>query len=213
MKQEIFSAVLLITSQQALLTDGAEFLRMPQPTHITYALLTKDYTIPAEKQLASNTNCREMKPYDNINKNIPKEEIKAQLRSALSAWERVANVVFIETKDPKLANIIVGAEGKSVGSYSWSLSGIAYANIAVKNHKIEQSYVCLNGQSKWKIGFDGNLSAYDLRHTFMHETGHALGLDHPELDKGKIMSYRYDEAVKEPQDTDIEAIQKLYGKP
>jgi hypothetical protein len=214
MKQELFSAVLIISSQQALLTDGVAFLRMEHPTHISYALLTNDYTIPADKQLASNTNCKYMQSFNKISKDIQPSDIKIQLRAALSSWERVANIVFIETKDINAANIIIGAEAHATGSYSWSLSpGIAFTNIAVKNHKIEQSYVCLNGNKKWKVGFDGNFSTYDLRHTFMHETGHAIGLDHPELEKSQIMSYRYDEAVKEPQTSDIEAIQKLYGKP
>ena len=78
--------------------------------------------------------------------------------------------------------------------------------------EIEQSYVCLNPSMRWKTGFDGDLEVYDLRHTFMHEIGHAIGLDHPGS-SGAVMAYRYDEGVRELQPSDIAAVQRLYGPP
>ena len=72
--------------------------------------------------------------------------------------------------------------------------------------------ICLNPQRSWKIGFDGNLDVYDLRYTFMHEIGHAVGLDHPGR-SGSIMGYRYDERVHKLQPSDIAAAQSLYGPP
>jgi hypothetical protein len=75
---------------------------------------------------------------------------------------------------------------------------------------IEQAYVCLSPRSRWKIGFDGNLDIYDLRYTFTHEIGHAIGLDHPGK-SGSLMAYRYDERVHKLTPTDISAVQKLYG--
>jgi len=70
----------------------------------------------------------------------------------------------------------------------------------------------LNPKEPWKIGFDGNLGVYDLRYTFMHEIGHAIGLDHPGS-SGAIMGFRYDEQVRELQPSDIAAAQLLYGPP
>jgi hypothetical protein len=75
---------------------------------------------------------------------------------------------------------------------------------------IDQAYVCLNPKSRWKIGFDGNLDVYDLRHTFTHEVGHAIGLDHPDS-TGAVMAFRYDERVRDLQPSDIAGVQRLYG--
>lgn len=75
---------------------------------------------------------------------------------------------------------------------------------------ITHAYICLNPGARWKVGFDGSLDIYDLRYTFMHEIGHAIGLDHPGS-SGSIMAYRYDERVSDLQASDIAAAQKLYG--
>jgi predicted Zn-dependent protease len=75
---------------------------------------------------------------------------------------------------------------------------------------IDQAYVCLNPKSRWKTGFDGNLDVYDLRHTFTHEVGHAIGLDHPDS-TGAVMAFRYDERVRDLQPSDIAGVQRLYG--
>ncbi len=77
---------------------------------------------------------------------------------------------------------------------------------------ITQAYVCLNPMTPWKIGFDGNTAIYDLRLTFEHEIGHAIGLDHPGR-TGSIMAYRYDETVRDLTPLDIAAAQMLYGPP
>ena len=75
---------------------------------------------------------------------------------------------------------------------------------------IEQAYVCLSPQSRWKVGFDGNVDIYNLRYTFTHEIGHAIGLDHPGK-SGSVMAFSYEERVQQLTPSDISAVQKLYG--
>lgn len=82
---------------------------------------------------------------------------------------------------------------------------------------IEKAFVCLNPKMRWpkmrgKIGFDGSLDVYDLRHTFMHEIVHAIGFDHPGR-TGSVMGLRYDESIHEPQSSGIASAQRLSGPP
>jgi hypothetical protein len=81
---------------------------------------------------------------------------------------------------------------------------------ALKLARITQSAICLNPFHKWKIGFDGDLATYDLRYTFAHEIGHAVGLDHY-LRERSIMHFKYRENFRGLQPSDIEGVQWLYG--
>lgn len=75
---------------------------------------------------------------------------------------------------------------------------------------IEKSAVCLNPVHDWKLGFDGNLKTYDLTHTFTHEIGHAIGLDHPAR-RGSLMHFKYTEACKGLSEGDVAGAVALYG--
>ena len=77
---------------------------------------------------------------------------------------------------------------------------------------IGQALICLNVNSAWKIGFDGDLRRYDLRHTFMHELGHAIGLDHPGV-RTALMDFRYREHFQGLQSGDVAGAVRLYGPP
>jgi len=207
-------------------------------TVITYAILTGPYTLPGGKRILSPDNCSAMHAFSDIvaaSPGIAAETAERELRAAFAAWEGAANIAFAEVSDPHQANIVIGAQDFPVGRAFTNLSyrsghGIApvakalgkpgpdpsaeagSAEAAGPVEDIEQSYVCLNPGLRWKTGFDGNLNVYDLRHTFTHEIGHAIGLDHPGS-SGAIMAYRYDERVSELQPSDIDAAQKLYGPP
>ncbi len=208
-------------------------------TVITYAVLSRPYLVVRSKKTLSPDNCGAMQPFSDIvgrSIDITEEGSRRELHSALRAWEDVADVRFAEVSDPSTAHIVIGATETSAGPAFANLSlrsrrglqhsadkalggatGGASARPAVASDGkpvalIEQAFVCLNPRARWKIGFDGNVSVYDLRHTFMHEIGHALGLDHPGR-SSSVMGFRYDESVRQLQPSDIIAVQLLYGPP
>jgi hypothetical protein len=165
---------------------------------------------------------------------VPWKAAMGELRGALDTWSKAANVSFVETNDPRLANIVIGAADNASGRAFANLSyrsgpegpkpvakalGKAERDLSVVSDRpmqtgaaaaIDQAYVCLNPRARWKVGFDGNLKVYDLRYTFTHEIGHAIGLDHPGREDS-LMNFRYDERVRELQPTDVAAAQMLYG--
>jgi hypothetical protein len=75
-----------------------------------------------------------------------------------------------------------------------------------------QALICLNPKRSWKVGLVGTLKAYDLRYTFLHEIGHAIGLDHP-AGSGQLMDYRYDERFRDLQAGGALGATTLYGAP
>ncbi len=203
-------------------------------TIITYSILQGAYHVKTRKSILSPSNCAKMHAFSDIvakSPDLTEEKAKDELQAALQRWESVANIAFIEMNDPKLANIVIGAADDP--------GGRAFANLSYRGEKgptpvtmalgnapaspvlddnggdgsvvpIDQAYVCLNPKSRWKIGFDGNLDVYDLRHTFTHEVGHAIGLDHPDS-TGAVMAFRYDERVRDLQPSDIAGVRRLYG--
>ncbi len=203
-------------------------------TIITYSILQGAYHVKTRKSILSPSNCAKMHAFSDIvakSPDLTEEKAKNELQAALQRWESVANIAFIEMNDPSLANIVIGAADDP--------GGRAFANLSYRGEKgptpvtmalgnapaspvlddnggdgsvvpIDQAYVCLNPKSRWKIGFDGNLDVYDLRHTFTHEVGHAIGLDHPDS-TGAVMAFRYDERVRDLQPSDIAGVRRLYG--
>jgi hypothetical protein len=205
-------------------------------TIITYAVLNGPYALPGGKRILSPDNCSSMHAFNGIaaaSSGVRPEDAIRALHAAFAAWEAAANVKFVEVSDPLEANIVVGAQDFPVGRAFTNLSYLSAHGFSPVEKAlggmgpaaepagaepsggvsgIEQSYVCLNPSMRWKTGFDGDLEVYDLRHTFMHEIGHAIGLDHPGS-SGAVMGYRYDEGVRDLQPSDIAAVQRLYGPP
>jgi hypothetical protein len=207
-------------------------------TVVTYSVLTGPYTVRSSKSILSPSNCAKMHAFGDIvgvSPAVSEEQAKSELQAAFSSWEKAADISFVEVSDPRLANIVIGAADNPGGHAFANLSyrsekGITPVTMALGKPNplplpdvggegsdasivpIDQAYVCLNPKSRWKIGFDGNLDVYDLRHTFMHEIGHAIGLDHP-ASTGAVMAFKYDERVRELQPLDIASVQKLYGTP
>jgi hypothetical protein len=136
---------------------------------------------------------------------ISQSSFREEAHAAFAMWSDVAAIEFHEVADAADAGLLIGAQAEARGR--------AFTNVATNSPGspgISQSLICLNPETPWKIGFDGNLDVYDLRYTLAHEIGHAIGLDHPGRD-GHLMSYRYSESSRRLQPGDIAGAVAIYG--
>lgn len=171
---------------------------------VTYAVLN------GALETAEARNCGRMQGVESILERnaLSDDAFRGELHAALGMWEAVADITFVEAKDVRTADIVIGAQSDPVGR---AFANVAFAHAgAATIRQIERSLVCLNPTMPWKIGFDGNLEVYDLRYTLAHEIGHAIGLDHPSR-SGQLMSYRYDERFRSLQAGDVSGAVAIYG--
>jgi hypothetical protein len=172
---------------------------------------TVTYAFVDESMRFSNArNCGHLVPMDGLldHSGISREKLEAEAEAAFRIWEDVADITFVPTEQPAEADILIGAQGRPVGR--------AFANVFYQPGSdndvtiIDRALICLNPNHQWKVGFDGNTRVYDLRYTFVHEIGHAIGLDHPGA-SGQVMSFRYEEKHSDLQAGDLHGVALLYG--
>jgi hypothetical protein len=193
-----------------LVLDGSQVRwALPQGrdrTIVTYAFLSQ----PAE--FKGVRNCSKMLPPAAAldRSNVNRSAFRHEVRAAFDMWEAAANIAFRETANVDDAGILIGAEAEPRGRAFTNVTPHGSAGTGVSG--ISQSLICLNPETRWKIGFDGNLEVYDLRYTIAHEIGHAIGLDHPSAE-GQLMSYRYVERERGLRPGDAAGAAQLYGLP
>lgn len=155
-------------------------------------------------------NCKSMVEPDALLKasRVARSAFRDELHAAFEMWEAAAGIRFVEAKSGERADIIIGSQAHPEGR---AFADVAYdRQSSSETRAISRSLICLNPFVRWKVGFDGNLDVYDLRYTFAHEIGHAIGLDHPRQ-RGSLMWFRYDERLRGLQPADIDGAVALYG--
>lgn len=168
---------------------------------VTYAFVARATAFPDAR------NCGGMSPVAPVidGARIAMTRFKDAAAAAFALWQAAANLSFREIADPHRADILIGAQMEPRGR--------AFTDVKLQDAPpfgIARALICLNPGTPWKIGFDGDLSSYDLRYTIAHEIGHAIGLDHPGA-AGQLMGYRYDERHSGLQPGDVAGAQRLYG--
>jgi hypothetical protein len=171
---------------------------------VTYAFVAQPMQTPGAR------NCSGLTSADGAlgRSGLARADFRREVAAAFEMWEQVANVAFREVADVQSAGILIGAQ--------ITPQGRAYTNVEFEPGSspgaktMRRALICLNPEMPWKIGFDGDLSVYDVRHTIAHEVGHAIGLDHPGA-SGQVMGFRYDEKTSGLQVGDIAGAVSLYG--
>ena len=173
---------------------------------ITYRVLT------GPQAFADAGNCRGMTAFDGLlaASGIAPSTLDSELATAFAMWGAVTGLTFRKAGTDEPAGIVIGAQANPIG---WAFADVIYDAESPQHIKpISQALICLNPKRRWKVGFDGNLRVYDLRYTFAHEIGHAIGLDHPK-GPGQIMDHRYEERFRDLQPGDVMGATKLYAVP
>ncbi len=163
-------------------------------------------------QVSGAINCSPLSPPKRLiaAPKIGPQRFRSAVTEAFARWQSVTAIRFIETNNEAAADIVIGEQAVPKGH--------AFTNVLLGGktdesvRPIVKASICLNPERSWKIGFDGNLTSYDLVHTLTHEIGHAIGLDHPGP-RGHLMSFRYDERLSGLSEGDVLGVRAIYGAP
>jgi hypothetical protein len=194
---------------KALRLEG-NVVRWRKPAGRARLVLTYRLVVDRE-QFPGARNCGKMTSVNALltRSGVAAATFREELAAAFVMWEAVANLIFREAEEGAPADIIIGAQLEPEG---WAFADVVYDGASPEQIKpILRALVCLNPLRRWKVGFDGDLEAYDLRYTLAHEIGHAIGLDHP-ASTGQIMGFRYEERFRTLQPGDVKGAIALYGK-
>jgi predicted Zn-dependent protease len=142
---------------------------------------------------------------------------QAIVEDAAAAWSTVSGVQFQLVPDSPSADIRVGFEQfgptptSPIGSTYWSAIGPNFlpGTLVAAEDPTETPLIQLpNGDFQYSATETG------LQQVFEHEFGHALGLDHNQVDPNAVMYPTSGPSNDSgPDPADIQAIQSLYGPP
>lgn len=203
------------------------------PAHVTYAFAVGPIASTNAR------NCRAMDALDGLAAaaGVELARLRGEARAAFRLWEDVSGLTFEEVASVGEADIVIGSQSaprgyaftnvrhagevlrpplivsgdsRGLGKPGSRAAGGQGAAAAPRVSRITEAAVCLNPAHLWKVGFDGDLGTYDLRYTFAHEIGHAIGLDH-HIQDPSIMHFKYSEKFRGLQVGDIAGAKWLYG--
>ena len=169
-----------------------------------------------KRRFAGARNCGRLQPIEAALEpsDITRESFETELRAAMRMWQDVAGITFRHVRPGERADLVLGAQTRPRGRAFTNVSATQMVKVGMRRRidRLDQAIICLNPKRRWKVGFDGDLKIYDLRHTLAHELGHVIGLDHVGP-SGAVMAFRYDEKHMGLTRGDVVGAQRIYGLP
>jgi hypothetical protein len=137
-----------------------------------------------------------------------------QIRAAFDAWSALANLNFVFVPvDNGVAYDTPGTNANiRIGGHAFDgASGtIAHGFFPPVNGISAAGDIHFDSTENWVLSQAG--PGLDIFTVFVHELGHALGLEHSSV-PNSLMNSSYSEAFRGPQADDIAGIQFIYGLP
>ena len=136
---------------------------------------------------------------------ITDKDFQAEIVSALSAWEDVADIRFVLAEDSDNADIRFGWENID------GPRGILGQTNLPSAGGLKIVTVMLDVDEEWFLGGDAPTNKIDFSSTVTHEIGHAIGIDHSQS-KNALMNAAYSRTIFDLQSDDINAATAIYGE-
>ncbi len=209
----LVSAPAVASDFELLKLDGA-YVKWGAPVFASGAEVSYAYVRePVELQGAHNCGAMVSPTAITGKSGIPFDAFDTAVGEAFAQWSAVANLRFHKVDDPARADILIGAQAKPVG--------IAFANVAPSRTAVagrgeariasmKKAAICFNPTLAWTLESGRPDLGRDLFLVAGHEIGHTLGLDHPGP-RGARMAFKEGFVSRTLQDSDIRAVQTLYG--
>jgi hypothetical protein len=138
-----------------------------------------------------------------------------QFQKAAAVWEAVAHINLVQVPDSGLPDGFTGnqqgdpnAGDIRIGAIPEQGGQLAFAFLPPpKNGGTDAGDIVFNSTVAWQIG-----TGYDLETVAIHEIGHALGMDHSQIQQA-VMYACYNGVKQSLNSDDVAGIQSIYGAP
>lgn len=137
------------------------------------------------------------------------------IQSAFDRWDEVSGIQF--TYEPNDDGVALGGLSGRLGVRGdfriggHSIDGTTSPTVVAYNYFPNNSDTVIDTDEVGRLGNSGG-NYVRLRNTLMHETGHGLGLLHPDSSNARFLMEPFlDASIDGPQFDDILGIQRFYG--